>query len=104
MLSSIDEWYASCPFFEWNISIDWCSFYLQTRNNEKYAKNKDRNRDRDIMLERQKIRFEAVRQAERLAAIHDPTGKSFNVGEVVVMPDGQVKSKEAIERAAETKK
>jgi hypothetical protein len=56
------------------------------------------------MLERQKIRFEAVRQAERLAAIHDPTGKMFNVGEVIVMPDGQVKSKEAIERAAEAKK
>jgi hypothetical protein len=56
------------------------------------------------MLERQKIRFEAVRQAERLAAILDPTGKMFNVGEVIVMPDGQVKSKEAIERAAEAKK
>ncbi|KAH8748544.1 hypothetical protein F5882DRAFT_386956 [Hyaloscypha sp. PMI_1271] len=75
-----------------------------TRNNEKYSKNKERNKERDIMLERQKIRFEAVRQAERLAAIHDPTGKMFNVGEVIVMPDGQVKSKEAIERAAEVKK
>jgi len=78
--------------------------FLQTRNNEKYSKNKERNKERDIMLERQKIRFEAVRQAERLAAIHDPTGKMFNVGEVIVMPDGQVKSKEAIERAAEVKK
>jgi hypothetical protein len=77
---------------------------LQTRNNEKYTKNKERNKERDIMLERQKIRFEAVRQGERLAAIHDPTGKMFNVGEVIVMPDGQVKSKEAIERAAEAKK
>ncbi|PMD59808.1 uncharacterized protein K444DRAFT_400753 [Hyaloscypha bicolor E] len=75
-----------------------------TRNNEKYTKNKERNKERDIMLERQKIRFEAVRQAERLAAIHDPTGKMFNVGEVIIMPDGQVKSKEAIERAAEAKK
>jgi hypothetical protein len=77
---------------------------LQTRNNEKYTKNKERNKERDIMLERQKIRFEAVRQAERLAAIYDPTGKMFNVGEVIIMPDGQVKSKEAIERAAEAKK
>ena len=56
------------------------------------------------MLERQKIRYDAVRQAERLAAIHDPTGKMFNVGEVVIMPDGQVKSKEAIARAEEAKK
>jgi len=84
------------------MSID---IYLpQTRNNEKYSKNKDRNRERDILLERQRLRFEAVRQAERLAAIHDPTGKMFNVGEVVITPDGQVKSKEAIARAAEAKK
>ncbi len=74
---------------------------LQTRNNEKYSKNKERNEGRAIQLERQRLRYEAVRQAERLAAIYDPSGKMFNVGEVVITPDGQVKSKEAIKKAAE---
>ena len=58
---------------------------------------------RAIDLERHKIRSEAVRQAERLAATHDPSGKSFNVGEVVVLPDGQVRSKESIAKAEETR-
>jgi hypothetical protein len=93
-----------CSFPLYGPRLQLTFLLLQTRNNEKYTKNKERNKERDIMLERQKIRFEAVRQAERLAAIHDPTGKMFNVGEVIVMPDGQVKSKEAIERAAEAKK
>src|ERR1039458_6280740 len=55
------------------------------------------------MLERHKIYMEAVKQAERLAAIHDPSGKMFNVGEVLVMPDGQVKSKETLRRTEEAK-
>lgn len=75
----------------------------QTRNNVKYSKNKDRNRQRAMDLERQKIRYDAVRQAERLAGKYDPSGKMFNVGEVVIMADGQVKSKEGLRRAAEAK-
>lgn len=44
-----------------------------------------------------------MRQAERLAAKYDPSGKSFNVGPVIVLPDGRVKSKEVHERAEEAK-
>lgn len=76
---------------------------LQTKNTEKYDKNKDRNTQRAIDLERNKIRFEAVRQAERLAAKHDPSGKMFNCGEVIVLENGTVKSKEAWKRSEEAK-
>lgn len=48
--------------------------------------------------------MEAVRQAERLAAKHDPSGKMFNVGQVIVLPDGKVKNKELWERAEENRK
>lgn len=74
-----------------------------TRNNEKYVKNKDRNKQRAIDLERWKIWTAAIAQCERLAAKHDSSGKLFNVGEVVVLPDGKVRSKEAITRAQEAK-
>jgi hypothetical protein len=74
-----------------------------TRNNEKYVKNKDRNRQRALDLERWKIWTGAIHQCERLAAKHDPSGKLFNVGEVVVMPDGQVRSQETLKRNAEMK-
>ncbi|KAG4428884.1 hypothetical protein IFR05_015633 [Cadophora sp. M221] len=73
------------------------------RNTEKYNKNKDRNKQRAIDLERQSIWADAVKQAERLAAIHDPSGKMFNVGEIIILPGGIVKSKEGMRRAAEAK-
>merc|ERR1712098_339681 len=73
------------------------------RKTEKYSKNKDRNKQRAIDLERQKIRADAVKQAERLSAIHDPSGKIFNVGEITILPGGVVNSKEGMRRAAEAK-
>ena len=54
-------------------------------------------------MERNKIRVAAVRQAERLAGQYDLSGKLFNVGEVKIMPDGQVKSVEGLQRAADAK-
>ncbi|CZR57891.1 uncharacterized protein PAC_07780 [Phialocephala subalpina] len=72
-----------------------------TKNPEKYTKNKERNRQRDIDLERQKIQYGAVRQCEQLAAKHDPSGKLFNVGEVIATPEGKIKSKAALQREAE---
>ncbi len=39
-------------------------------------------------------------QAERLAAIHDPSGKTFNVGAVVLQEDGKVISVETLNRRA----
>ena len=75
-----------------------------TRNNEKYDKNKDRNKARAIFLERWNIWNGAVHQVEKLAAKHDPSGKLFNVGEVIVMEDGTVKSKAAIQKAKEDRK
>jgi hypothetical protein len=71
---------------------------LQTKNPEKYNKNIDRNRRREIEVERRNIYKQAVAQAERLAAIHDVTGKKFNVGPVVVQEDGRVISVEVLER------
>jgi hypothetical protein len=41
-----------------------------------------------------------VAQAERLAAVHDPSGKMFNVGPVTVQEDGKVVSEEVLERRA----
>jgi hypothetical protein len=52
-------------------------------------------------MERRKIYKEAVSQAERLAAVHDPSGKMFNVGPVVVQEDGKVVSVEFLERRAQ---
>jgi hypothetical protein len=52
-------------------------------------------------LERRRIYKEAVSQAERLAAIHDPSGKMFNVGPVIVQEDGKVVSVEFLERRAQ---
>ncbi|KAI9046564.1 hypothetical protein LZ554_009309 [Drepanopeziza brunnea f. sp. 'monogermtubi'] len=72
-----------------------------SKNTEKYNKNKERNKQRAIDVERLKIRNAAVRQAERLAAIHDPSGKTFNVGEIITLPGGIIKTKEAIRKAAE---
>jgi hypothetical protein len=77
------------------------TIYPQTRNSEKYSKNKDRNKQRAIDLERTKVRIEAVRQAERLAAKYDPTGKKFNVDAVIILADGTVKSVEKMRIAAE---
>lgn len=48
--------------------------------------------------------MEAVRQAQRLAAIHDPTGATFNVGPVVKQEDGTIISLESIRRREERAK
>ncbi|KAF7956442.1 hypothetical protein EAE96_003783 [Botrytis aclada] len=72
-----------------------------TRNPEKYNTNKERNRLHAIDVERYKIRLNAVNQAQKLAAVHDPSGVSFNVGEVVTLEDGTVKSKKSLERKQE---
>lgn len=69
-----------------------------TRNPDKYSKNAERNRLRDIEGERRRIWQEAIRQAQRLAAIHDPSGASFNIGPVVVQEDGTVISQETLHR------
>ena len=72
-----------------------------TRNPEKYNRNAERNRLRDIEGERRRIWQEAVRQAQRLAAIHDPSGEMFNVGPVVVQDDGTVISQDILRRRQE---
>ena len=72
-----------------------------TRNPDKYNKNAERNRLRDIESERRRIWSEAVRQAQKLAAVHDQSGLTFNVGPVVVQQDGTVISKESLRRRQE---
>ena len=69
-----------------------------TRNPDKYNKNAERNRLRDIEGERRKIWQEAIRQAQRLAAVHDPSGAMFNVGRVIVQEDGSVITQEILQR------
>ncbi|KAK4690711.1 hypothetical protein P7C71_g6144, partial [Lecanoromycetidae sp. Uapishka_2] len=69
-----------------------------TRNPDKYNKNAERNRLRDIEGERRRIYQEAVRQAQRLAAIHDPSGAMFNVSAVVTQEDGTVISLDTLRR------
>lgn len=72
-----------------------------TRNPDKYNKNAERNRLRDIEGERRRIWLEAVRQAQRLAAVHDPSGLTFNVGPVVTQEDGTVISRDILHRRQE---
>lgn len=43
----------------------------------------------------------AVKMAQRLAAVHDPSGVKFNVGPVTILEDGAVVSLEALERRKE---
>ena len=69
-----------------------------TRNPDKYNKNAERNRLRDIEVERRRIRLEAVRQIQRLAAIHDPSRAAFNVSPVVLQVDGTTISQEILYR------
>ena len=69
-----------------------------TRNPDKYNKNAERNRRRDIEGERRRIQQEAVRQGQRLAAVYDPSGAMFNVGPVIKQEDGTVISKETLRR------
>lgn len=68
----------------------------QTRRPEKYTNNAERNRLREIEAERRKIWMEAIKQAERLAAQHDPEGVSFNMGPVIRQEDGSVISLETL--------
>ena len=56
---------------------------------------------RAIMLERRHIWDQAVRQAERLAAVHDPSGKMFNVRAVTTLEDGKVTTLENLARRQE---
>ena len=72
-----------------------------TRNPDKYNKNAERNRLREIEGERRKIWQEAVQQAQRLAAVHDRSGVMFNVGPVVTQVDGTVISQDTLRRRQE---
>lgn len=63
-------------------------FCRQTRNPEKYNKNAERNRLRDIQEERRKIRAAAIRQVRQLAALHEPPGGLFNIPPTVRLDDG----------------
>lgn len=58
---------------------------------------------RSIQLERQAVWLQAVKQAERLAIEHDPSGKLFNVGPVTRLDDGTVISLEALQRREENR-
>ncbi|KAL8995698.1 MAG: hypothetical protein Q9169_004631 [Polycauliona sp. 2 TL-2023] len=66
-----------------------------TRNPDKYNKNAERNRLKDIEAERARIRTAAIKQVQRLAADHDLSGVIFNIGPVVRKDDGSVVSAEA---------
>ena len=44
-----------------------------------------------MTYERYQVRLQAIKQHQRLAAIHDPTGKMFNVGPVIITEEGIVK-------------
>ncbi|KAL9619613.1 MAG: hypothetical protein Q9160_005800 [Pyrenula sp. 1 TL-2023] len=72
-----------------------------TRNPTKYNKNAARNRLRAIELERRKIRGNAVRMVQRVAAVHDPSGKTFNVEPVTTLGNGCVITLTALERRKE---
>ncbi|KAI9880675.1 MAG: hypothetical protein M1830_001679 [Pleopsidium flavum] len=72
-----------------------------TRNPDKYNKNAERNRFRDIESERRRIWSEAIKQAQRLAAVHDPSGATFNVVPVTTQEDGTVIALETLRKRQE---
>ncbi|KAL8768122.1 MAG: hypothetical protein Q9209_005585 [Squamulea sp. 1 TL-2023] len=72
-----------------------------TRNPDKYNKNAERNRLRDIAAERGRIQTAAIKQIQQLAAVHDPSGVTFNIGPVVHKDDGSVVSAESLRRRQE---
>ncbi|KAL9105894.1 MAG: hypothetical protein Q9227_009005 [Pyrenula ochraceoflavens] len=72
-----------------------------TRNPTKYNKNAGRNKLRAIEMERRKIQANAVRMVQRVAAVHDPSGKTFNVEPVTLLEDGCVITLRALERRRE---
>ncbi|MCJ1396780.1 hypothetical protein MMC18_009672 [Xylographa bjoerkii] len=72
-----------------------------TRNPDKYTKNAERNRLRAIESERRAIWSAALKQAQRLAAVHDPTGVMFNIGPVIIQKNGSILSLETIRRREE---
>ena len=59
---------------------------------------------RGIMVERRHVWDQAVRQAERLAAEHDPSGVSFNVRPVTKLEDGSVIALETLARREERRR
>ena len=69
-----------------------------TSNPLKYKMNAERNRLHAIEQERRKIQVAAIHMAQRLAAIHDPTGASFNVKPVTTDENGRVRTLESLER------
>ncbi|KAL8879932.1 MAG: hypothetical protein Q9198_002552 [Flavoplaca austrocitrina] len=72
-----------------------------TRNPDKYNKNAERNRLRDIEAERGRIQTAAIKQVQKLAAVHDPSGDTFNIGPVVRRDDGLVVSAQAARKRLE---
>ncbi|KAL8955833.1 MAG: hypothetical protein Q9193_006451 [Seirophora villosa] len=72
-----------------------------TRNPDKYNKNAERNRLRDIQGERRRIHDAALKQIQHLAALHDPSGVEFNIGPVVKQDDGSIISAESIRKRQE---
>ena len=51
--------------------------------------------------ERGRIRTAAIKQSQQLAAVHEPSGASFNIGPVVRKNDGSVVSSESVRRQLE---
>ncbi len=56
---------------------------------------------RDIIAERHRIWAEAVKQAQRLAAVHDPSGAKFNVDAVTTLENGSVVTLIGLQRRKE---
>lgn len=73
---------------------------MQTQSPDKCNKNIERNRRSVVELERCNIYREAVAHAARLPPAHDPNGKMFNVGPVVVLDNKKVDSVDALGRRA----
>ena len=58
---------------------------------------------RAIHLEQRTIWNEAIKQVQRLAAEHDPSGESFGIGPVIKQEDGSVITVEGLKRREERK-
>ena len=70
----------------------------------KYNKNVERNRMREVIVERKRIWSQALKQVQKLAAVHDPSGESFHIGPVTTLENGDVVTVEALKRKREREK
>ncbi|MCJ1313421.1 hypothetical protein MMC25_007099 [Agyrium rufum] len=70
----------------------------ERRDRRRMRKVSERDRLQAIIDEKRRIRVKALKQAQYLATVYDPSGALFNIGPVVVPEDGVAVSEESFRK------